>query len=124
MSMPDFSHELAALLEHVAHTAIAIRQHSAYARAKPSPDTQQKYYDLLWLADSLHNLDSLGRAIMEEKPDRIIYACDQLTSLYKRYDTENTNSKDTFERAKKYGISLSHAIEIFQEIKLKAIAKN
>lgn len=120
MALPDFSHELAALLEHTARTAIAIRQHSPYSRPAGLSEPPENQYDLLWLADSLHNFDSLGRAIIEQNPDRIVFACDLLSSLYQRYGSEKNNSKGTFERARKYGISLDHAIDLFNQIRLKA----
>ncbi len=121
MVLPDFSYELASLLEHSARTAIAIRQHSAHLHSAGNSEPPESQCDLLWLADSLHNFDALGQAIIEQNPDRVVFACDLLITVYKRYGSEKNSSKNTFERAKKYDISLTQVLGILDQIKTKAV---
>lgn len=71
--------ELARLLNFTAAVATAIRMYSAY---NPSEQHLNAPEDLMWLSDCLHNLDMLGRAVVEEKPANIVFACDVLLTTY------------------------------------------
>ncbi len=123
--MTDYSIELAQILEYVAATAIEIRMHSAYARKGQLPERPEAQYDLLWLSDSLHNFDMLGRAIGSGSASNVIDACDDLIGMYQRYGSNDRdyNSKATFDRVEKKGIRLADAIDVFQAIRAKAIAE-
>lgn len=105
--------ELAGLLEFVAEVAIAIRSNSTYgSRFRVDPHTAA--HDVRWLADSLHNLNMLGRAIQEER--NVVFACDQLIAAYEWYDTGEP--KAVFERYPH--VRLDEARSLFRSIRARA----
>lgn len=116
--------ELAKLLEFVSRIATAIRMNSAYnGKAQHNPHAS---FDVMWLADSLHNLDGLGRAILEGKPEQIAFTCDRLVSMFEGYASESTGLKSepkhTFDRWSQL-VDLRDGIDIFRAIKAKALAQ-
>lgn len=105
----DFTEELAQLLKFTGETATAIRMYSAYSGGSPSNylnvpyDTERDAVDLMFLADSLHHFSSLGLALRESAPARLVEVCDQLLHNFSHYDTERAEfgerqAKPTFER--------------------------
>lgn len=119
----DLTSELARLLEFAAKIAIAIRMYSAYNQSGEHHEDAPS--DLMWLSDSLHNFDMLGRAVLDGSPPNIILACDTLSRSFRGYQEIHPNStrqaKPTFDRNAKR-IDLNEAIAVFEEIRSKAAA--
>lgn len=116
----DLTPELTRLLNFTASVAIAIRMNSAYnSQSAHSPNTP---HDVMWLADSLHNFDMLGRAIESGEATNIEFACDQLLRAYESYTRTDTGLKSepnaTFERNAQR-VTLKEAQDIFRDIKTK-----
>jgi hypothetical protein len=120
--------ELGRLLAYVAEVATAIRLNSPYRGDYESRDPREVGLDVMWLADSLHCLDRLGRAIQSADTTEIVAACDALLSYYGMF-TEGAQGKSmkgdpkaTFER---YGhlCTPQQAMSVFAEIRGKALAQ-
>lgn len=118
----DLTSELAKLLKFTADVARAIRMYSAYnqsgARHEDAPN------DLMWLADSLHNFDMLGRAITEGSPANVVFACDALLKAYQGYQEvfpgSDRQPKPTFDR-NAHRVELKEAMAIFSDIRAKVL---
>lgn len=123
----NLTRELARLLNFTAVVATAIRMYSAYnpgghhlggERIENAPE------DLMWLSDCLHNLDRLGRAVVEEKPANIVSACDALLTAYADYQVEDPRrsrqAKPSFDRNARM-FSLREGMDIFTDIKAKVL---
>jgi hypothetical protein len=120
-SMPDLHTELAKLLQYVASVATAIRMNSLYsAEHRPTAATSR---DVMWLSESLYNLDQLGRAVLSGDREIIGAACDHLIQVYARYKNESGghDSKSTFDRYAAY-FSLDDALDLIRAIKTKCTA--
>jgi hypothetical protein len=96
----DVAGEVGALFEHVARVALAVREHSAYTRGHYRQESNKARYDLLWLADSLHTFDQLGRALAGGNARALAAACGELAAMYDAYprDGSGYDSRDTFRR--------------------------
>lgn len=96
----DISGEIGTLFEHVARVATAIRDYSAYTRGHYGPEHNKARYDLLWLSDCLHTLDSVGRALAAGSQRSLAAACQELLAMYEAYplDGSGYDSRDTFRR--------------------------
>lgn len=123
----DISFELGRLLVFTAEVATAIRMNSAYNEAYRSRDPRDIGLDVMWLSESLHCFDRLGRAIQADNRKEVVDACDSLLSYYRMF-TDGVpegarlkgDPKAVFERYS----HLCHpqeAIEIFIGIRDKAI---
>lgn len=139
--LPDLTYEFSELLKFTSNVAIDIRLYSAYGRGmredangqlidiQSDPNTP---YDLMYLSDILHNFFNLAMAIDHGDIENIISACDSHIYFYECYLGKHPvklmkmhmmgNPVDTFERHKKY-VDLNMAIQIFEQIKTKCIAK-
>lgn len=133
----NLTEELGQLLIYIANVATAIRLHSAYTDGNPygalpkelypaetSPQ-QQSLNDVMWLSDSLHNFDYLGRAIQERNVGMIVAACDMLIKQYQELYIAGNNRlksdpKTTFD-LHAHLVPLTGAIAIFESIKSKAV---
>lgn len=120
--------ELGRLLVFVADVATAIRMNSPYNGAYLDRDPREVGLDVMWLADALHCLDRLGRAIQAADNKETVAACDSLLSYYTMF-TEGTQGKNmkgdpkaTFER---FGhlCNPHQAMAVFAEIRGKALAQ-
>ncbi len=96
----DLSSEIGALFEHVARVASTVRNYSAYTRGHNAPEQAKARYDLLWLADCLHNFDEIGRALSRGSVQALSSACEDTGAMYDKYlkDASGYNSRDTFQR--------------------------
>lgn len=118
----DLTKELGELLGFIANMATAIRMNSAYSHV----NTGNRDVDVMWLADSLHNFDSISSAILEGQQERIHFMTTSIISTYKWYmnptnvDSYRGNPKNTFERWK-HLVSLEKGIEILQTIAAKTL---
>lgn len=123
----DVSTELARLLVFVADVATAIRLNSPYRSDYLHRGPQEVGLDVMWLSDSLHCLDQLGRAIQADSPRVIIEACDDLLKYYRTF-TEGVKGggmagdpKAVFERYSHLGNPRA-AMTVFAAIRAKAEA--
>jgi hypothetical protein len=118
----DLSSDLGRLLNYVANVAISIRMNSAYTDLTYK-DRNTTDHDVMWLADSLHNLNVLGKAVQANNNTEIIEACDALLLDYQVYTDGAKNwksdPKETFERYK-HSFDLQEAMSIFADIRRKA----
>lgn len=118
----DLTKELGELLGFVANMATAIRMNSAYSPI----NLENRAVDVMWLADSLHNFDSISLAVLEGQPEHIHSMTTSLISTYKWYmnptnvDSYRGNPNDTFERWK-HLVSLEKGVEILQIIADKTL---
>jgi hypothetical protein len=96
----DVSGEVGVLFEHVARVALAVREHSAYTRGHYRQESNKARYDLLWLSDSLHTFDQLGRALAGGNARALASASGELAAMYDAYprDGSGYDSRDTFRR--------------------------
>jgi hypothetical protein len=96
----DISAEVGTLFEHVARVAKAIRDYSAFTRGHLAPEPSRARYDLHWLSDSLHSLDTVGKALANGSVKALNTACRDLLAMYDAYlkDASGYNSRDTFQR--------------------------
>lgn len=78
------SAQLGRLLNFVADMATAIRLNSAYRGVQTGPD-EQASLDVMWLSDSLHNFNQLGRALEGGDVALVIGACEALKSYYELF---------------------------------------
>lgn len=117
----NYEQDLAELLVHVATTAVVLRMQSGEGGQDVSraPDN-----DLLWLSDSLHNLDMLGSAILSGHADQVVWACDELIATYRGYGALQGASpqQQVFARARGDGLDPGRAMVLFQSIRRKALA--
>lgn len=119
----DLTLELAQLLVFVADVAIAIRMNSAYNARSLLEDRRGVADDVMWLSDTLHHLDRLGRALLGGDGDVILATCDALSNTYRRYetrppDTSSCAPKKTFERYRGY-FDLRTARMMFDAVAVK-----
>jgi len=123
----NYSAELGRLLVYIADVATAIRKNSAYNDSHSYENRENLALDVMWLADSLHCLDRLGRALLGAPESEIIEACNSLIGYYQLF-TEGPypgtsklkgDPKASIERYE--GLFSPHeAIEIFRAIRSKA----
>lgn len=118
----DLTQELARLLKFTASIAVAIRMYSAYNQSRtPHVDAPN---DLMWLADSLHNFDQLGNAVLGGVPTNIVFACDSLLKSFQGYQEvfpgSTRQAKPTFERNARR-VDLRDAMAIFSDIRAKVL---
>lgn len=123
----DVSWELGRLLVHVADVATAIRKNSAYSDFYCSENADNLLCDVMWLSDSLHCLDRLGRAIQSGDSKEIVTTCDALLSYYRMF-TEGVQGRGTkgdpkasFERYSDL-CRPQEAMDVFADIRAKALA--
>lgn len=118
----DLTSELARLLQFTANVATAIRMYSAYNQSGEQHVDAPN--DLMWLADSLHNFDMLGRAILAGRPANILFACDTLLKTYQGYQEvfpgSTRQARPTFER-NAHRVELKEAMEIFSGVREKIL---
>ena len=114
---------LGEFLNYVSRVAVAIRLNSAYRQG--AENTYSKY-DVMWLSDSLHNLNMLGNAL-QGKQD-LEWSVDRLINTYKAYlgDGEGmvSNPKETYSRYQPLDIGPERAIAILENIKGSFTEKN
>ncbi|GEM_PF-486725 len=117
----DISGEIGLLFEHVARVAATIRNYSAYTRGHSAPEQNKARYDLLWLSDSLHSLDKIGKALASGSLKALSAACSELLSMYDAYlkDTSGYNSRDTFQRLSD-SVPLAEVKDAIRSITIKA----
>ncbi|WP_424196606.1 hypothetical protein ACMYR3_16990 (plasmid) [Ampullimonas aquatilis] len=127
----NFTSELALLMKFTGDTATAIRMYSAYTGGSPSNSTHIPYdrereaLDLMFLADALHHFSTLGHALQEANPARLVQTCDRLLRSFSHYDTEypglgRRQPKPTFERWRQT-IDLNMARKAIAGIRDKAL---
>lgn len=80
--MEDVTPELGRLLVFIADVATAIRKNSLYAGDYESRDPREVGLDVMWLADSLHCFDRLGRALQSGDAKTIEAASEALFGYY------------------------------------------
>lgn len=123
----DVSWELGRLLICIADVATAIRLNSAYRGDYESLDPHEVGLDVMWLADSLHCLDRLGRAIQSGDSKEIVTVCDALLSYYRMFtdgiDGQGMKGdpKATFERYSRL-CRPQEAMAVFADIRGKALS--
>jgi hypothetical protein len=110
---------LGELFEYIADVAIALRMNSAYNSSAPS---EHQLDDVMWLSDSLHNLDGLGMALKEGRMvEQTINGLISNFNFYLHGDNPHFNYKsspaDTYGRELYSDISPSRAIKILNNIK-------
>lgn len=127
----NYSAELGRLLVYIANVATAIRKNSAYNESYGYENRENLALDVMWLADSLHCLDRLGRALLGAPESEIIEACDSLIGYYRLF-TEGPDAgrgklkgdpKASIERYEGL-FSPQEAIEVFSEIRTKALGND
>lgn len=124
----DLSWEFGRLLGYVAGVCTAIRKNSAYNQMHLEQNAANVSFDVMWLSDSLHRVDALGRAIQSGDPAQIVVACDFLLSLQQTYidgippgQRVKGDPRESFER---YAgtVSAREGMAIFTAIRHKALA--
>ncbi|MBO9761788.1 hypothetical protein J7405_19995, partial [Xanthomonas phaseoli pv. manihotis] len=60
----NYTDELANLVRFTGNTALAIRQYSPY-RADTTLASRTVARDVMWLSDSLHNFEAIGRSVLQ-----------------------------------------------------------
>lgn len=109
----DFTDELAEMLIPIADIAISIRLNSSYSISTP---TQGAAENVMYLSDSLHNLNMLGETIRGKDPKWIIESCEfHLNRFQNYYPTLPGFDEHHAKRAVK------HLISILNNIKNKAM---
>lgn len=128
----NFTPELALLMKFTGETATAIRMYSAYSGGSPSNylrvpyDRDREAEELMFLSDALHHFSTLGSALQETDPARVVQACDMLLNNFAYYDSEFPGScarqaKPTFDRWRAF-VDINMAREAFSAIRSKAAA--
>lgn len=123
----DFYSDLCQLLVYISEVATAIRLNSAYNGNYKQMDQDQVSLDVMWLSDSLHNLDRLGHAIESGSPQEILDACKVEIDYYKKtiLDSQHSNwkgdPKGSFQRHD-HIIRPQKALDVFTSIHDKALA--
>ncbi len=123
----DVSTELARLLVYIADVATAIRLNSPYRSDYQNRNPREVGLDVMWLSDSLHCLDQLGRALQSDNAHTVIEACDDLLKYYRMFtdgvqgDGLTGDPKATFERYGHLG-NPRVAMTVFASIRAKAEA--
>ncbi len=122
---PDLTTELARLIAFTAEVATAIRMNSPY-NGQYDRENPQHGYDVMWLADSLHNFLMLGQAIEGGDANAIAFACDMLTDSYDRYGHPPGDARvkgdpqGAFARHRQH-FALEEGRTIFADIKAKVL---
>lgn len=123
----NFDSDLGHLLVYISEVATAIRLNSAYSGNCMQMDQRQVSLDVMWLSDSLHNLDRLGHAIESGSPQEISNACEVEIDYYKKTILDSQHSswkgdpKGSFQRYD-HIIKPQQALNIFTSIHEKALA--
>ncbi|WP_047257957.1 hypothetical protein [Chromobacterium subtsugae] len=118
----NLTSELARLLYYTAHIATTIRQHSKQATGRTHRLRNGK--DIWQLADTLHNFDLLGHAILANNPQTMLRVCDLLLKDYQRYieryavPLANVETSGNI-KAGNYMVDLQEGMEIITEIKTR-----
>lgn len=119
----DITSEMARLFIHVSRVATAIRMTSAYGSDSTFKDPKLIPYDVLWLSDSLHNFDGLGRTIGQGDLAGISVQCSFLLGRYGEYQPTEQNqhlsSRNSFERYSRF-CNPQEVVELLTAIKQKA----
>ena len=109
----ELTKELATLLISVANIAQGIRMNTPYCPAsKDDPDAP---YKAMELADGLHNLGQLGKAILDNNKEEIIRNCEWHINIYEGLLEEKYFT--TYLHGARQG--LENAIKVFETIKRK-----
>lgn len=125
MQNVDLTLELTQLLDFAAGVGVAIRMYSSYAKSYPRKVSEQEGIDLMFLADSIHNLPMLTTAIVQKNPSQIIFACDALAGAFNQYltDIPKYGIRQAFKtfnsEANKAHVDLSSVIKTLEAIKHK-----
>lgn len=118
----NFTVEVGQLLDFVSRVATAIRTNSPYSGGYDNRDPQHGE-DVMWLADSLHSLSGLGRALQGTDAEAIVKASEGLLKSYQTYERIDTGFKSepklTFEKYEN-SFTVNEAIVILSEIRDKA----
>lgn len=123
----DFYSDLGQLLVYISEVATAIRLNSAYNGNYKQMDQDQVSLDVMWLSDSLHNLDRLGHAIESGSPQEILDACKveidyyKKTILYSLHSNWKSDPNGSFQRHD-HIIRPQQALDVFTSIHDKALA--
>ena len=115
------------LLVYIADVATAIRLNSPYRGDYAIRDPREVGFAVMWLADSLHCFDRLGRALLSGDVSEIVSACDSLSSYYRMFTdgVRGSGAKgDPKASFKRYGhlCRPTEAMAVFSDIRGKALA--
>lgn len=122
----DVTRELGRLLVYIAVVATAIRLNSPYRGDYESRDPREVGLDVMWLSDSLHCLDRLGRALQAGDAKEIVDSCDSLLGYYGMF-TEGAQGRSLKGDPKavmgRYGhlFQPQEAMSVFTDIRGKAL---
>lgn len=124
----DLNWEFGRLLVYIAGVSTAIRKNSAYNQMHLELNAPNVAFDVMWLSDSLHRIDALGRAIQSGDLHQIVSACDFLLSLQGAYidgippgQRLKGDPKESFERYEET-VSAREGMAVFTAIRDKALA--
>ncbi len=90
----DHTQELAEILKFAGDTACAIRMYSAYSGGSPAGylgrplDRERESVELMFLADALHHLASVGEAVASRNQLRIVKTCGDVAEILEGYSHE------------------------------------
>jgi hypothetical protein len=106
--------KLGELLCEISNIAISIRMNSKYnPSAVENPNTTEA---VMWLSDTLHYLDVLGRAITKCAPEQIVMAVDSIIGSWE-YNLDNIE-KASLENVPRQLVKINESIEILNSIKM------
>ncbi|EGD20703.1 hypothetical protein XGA_0609, partial [Xanthomonas hortorum ATCC 19865] len=80
----NYTDELASLVLFTGTTALAIRQYSAY-RADTTLASRTVARDVMWLSDSMHNFEAIGRSVLQANHAHVAFMAGLLAEQFQEH---------------------------------------
>ncbi|MGR9053824.1 MAG: hypothetical protein ACU84J_14355, partial [Gammaproteobacteria bacterium] len=129
----NISFEIGRLLIYIADVATAIRLNSPYRGDYWTRNRNEVGLDVMWLSDSLHCLDRLGKALRTADHNEIASSCEDLIDYYRLFEDDVVGEVNGLNRKGDPKAVMKHydhlfdpkdAVAIFTDIRDKLLACN
>lgn len=110
-----FKMAIGEMFTYISDVATAIRMNSAYNQK--IGNNEFSACDVMWLSDSLHNFNMLGKALIENQD--VKDSVERLISIFRSYmqGGSNSDASGTYERWSRYNIHPDQGIKVLEKIR-------
>ncbi|MEN9187127.1 hypothetical protein WH216_14985 [Xanthomonas perforans] len=119
----NYTDELANLVRFTGNTALAIRQYCAYS-ADATPASRAPC-DVMWLSDSLHNFEAIGRSVLQANHAHVAFMAGLLAEQFQEHLQTDPSDPESpaaaFKRNARY-VDLHAIIATLLNLQAKAAA--
>ena len=120
----NYTDELASLVLFTGTTALAIRQYSAY-RADTTLASRTVARDVMWLSDSMHNFEAIGRNVLQANHAHVAFMAGLLAEQFQEHLQTDPSDPESpaaaFQRHTQY-VDLHAVIVTLLNLQAKAAA--